>query len=358
MKVRSYNKEIRNITAQFTSMFNDIVIDRRDKDGNVQKTFKVACVYGGKRRALKRLEDRDGTIPLPLIIININRVARDSGRSFGVHDDLLQEDGTGSLAPSDRTPAPIDLTYEVEILAKYQDDLDMIIGNFVPYFLPNAYIVVPNPYSASKPLKLNVIWEGDFSIDLDSECAPDKDERMYAATSFTVKGWLFPGMADAHTEAEHKTIKRINFNQNLGNEEVIYYGAAKNPMLYGAGESTITRYIGLEQSFFDVPSAMPFATFRANVLSGYVDPASYDHIAISANLPGYWQDISGAISGSYNMLDVLSSDWNIYSNENDNLILFSGNYMNADMKDVSFDAWWEFHKETVSGDLSTYYTSG
>ena len=354
MRTRSYNREIRNYTAQFIDLFNDIVIDRRDKNGVVQKTITVPCNYGGRRRILKSLQNRDGNVELPLITVNMTNIKRDSSRSAGINDNLLLEDGTGTEDISDRTPAPVDISYEVDILTKFQEDLDQIISNFIPFFLPNVYVISPNPYNSASPLKINVIWDGNFNINLDEEVTKDTDERISATTSFTLKGWIFPGMGVASTTK--KSIKRINFNQNLGNETVSTYGLNRElAHKYGAGNVVSTKYIGLESSFFAVPSGTPFATYRAALLSGYVASGSYDHIALTAGLDGYWQDISGAISGSYDWDNILSSNWTVIANENGNLILFDGKYLSEDMKSLTFDDWWNFHKETLSGDLSTYY---
>lgn len=333
MKTRSYHKEIQLNTAQVLDLFNDITIDRRTMDNSIQQTFKVSCVYGSRRRILKSLENRGNNLKLPIICITIAGISRDSSRTFGVNDGLLTQDGSGNYNYKKNTPTPINIEYSLEILTKFQEDMDQIIGNFVPFFNPDVFVVVPNPQNDTLNLKSQVIWGGNFSVNYNDDISPNTPQRVEATTSFTLKTWLFAGL-DSDEYAPHK-IKRINFNPCIQWENGI----------------------GRLSNWYAVPNTMSFNTYKNNIICGYIHPDFYDELQISAGVSGYWMDLSGLVTG-LSLAPIGSSDITglmyLTTDEGGLLMLSPHCYLPCGMATLPSGAWLDYYASTISGDLSGY----
>lgn len=136
-----YNATVKRMVAVFGSLFNDIVIDRRDNDGNVDERFVVPIGYGPGAKWIARLNaETDNLKQTPAVILP--RI------SFEIDD--MSYDGTRRLTSGDvykfgadvnnffatHTAAPYDITFSVSILCKYSEDGSKIIEQILPYFKP------------------------------------------------------------------------------------------------------------------------------------------------------------------------------------------------------------------------------
>jgi hypothetical protein len=97
-------------------------------------------------------------------------------------------------------PVPVNLEVSMSILARYMQDVDQIISNFVPY--NNPYIIltwkVPDDYGAEydQEIRSEVLWSGNLSYSTPTDTTFSEKFRITVDTSFTIKGWLFPEQKD------------------------------------------------------------------------------------------------------------------------------------------------------------------
>lgn len=330
MNYRSYHKEIQKVTAQFLDLFDGIIIDRRTPANVVQKTFKVPCLYESRSRILKSIENRSNTLPLPIICSSIQSISRDSRRAFNIHDELALKNIAGdSFNYLKKTPIPIDIRYELSIIAKFQEDVEQIIGNFVPHFIADLYIVIPQPNSSADKLKCQVVWDGNFSTDYPVDIDKNTPSRVIYTTNFTVKAWMFAGLDNAEVLGHY--IKRINFNPCIQWESGI----------------------GRLSNWHAVPNTMSFTEYKNNVICGYIHRDYYDELQISGRLSGYWQDISGLCTGM--ILDQELTGNPCYLSVSGGLLIISNQgYVNRAVASIGllgYDSYW---KSTLTGELSGY----
>jgi len=196
MRNQSYYFEIKDIVTQFVAAFNDIIINRYNKDKDIVDKIQTRYVYSPKQRVLHDLVNKAQHITLPVVAVSISSINRDESRVFnkifGEYDALKSGQETKFL-PS---PIPINIGIDMSILARYQTDMDQIISNFIPYNNPYIIISWPVPTSLSptlKEIRSEVMWDGNLSINYPNELQPNQPARVAADTSFTVKGWIFPG---------------------------------------------------------------------------------------------------------------------------------------------------------------------
>jgi hypothetical protein len=216
MKQYTYHAEIMTMIEQFTSAFNDIIVKGYDKDKNAidNSIKKVRFIYAPKQRVYESLiTPGPGGISVPVVSISLGGITRDKTRVFNKNQGFQVPyhtiDNPDQLIKNIPQPVPINLTINMSIMTKYQEHMDQIISNFVPYCDP--YIIIswkcPGLKESSVPYEIRseVLWEGSIKTSYPQELQPNQPFRLTADTSFTIKGWLFK-----HSEETVKKIYYIN----------------------------------------------------------------------------------------------------------------------------------------------------
>jgi hypothetical protein len=192
MKNYTYNFEIRNMIVQFMAALDDIIISRYDKEREEQSRIKARVVYAPKQRVLADLLDKAQTIQLPVVSVYITGVNRDEGRVYNKIHGTMQNTGSGT-AKLLKQPSPIDIGVGVTILTRFQEDMDQILTNMVPYFDPYIIISWRAHHDPLYEIRSQVMWSGAASIQYPYDVAAAQSQRVQAELSFTIKGWLFKG---------------------------------------------------------------------------------------------------------------------------------------------------------------------
>ena len=191
---------------QFVSAFNSIIIDRYNKDRVAQEQIQANFVYAPKERVIHDLVNKNQHLKLPVVAVSMNNVTRDNDRVFnkipGFYISKAPSVSAGAVntnfLPS---PIPVNIGVTMDILTKFQTDMDQIISNFVPY--NNPYIViswkVPTSQNLADNLEIRseVLWDGNISLSYPTDISGTEPYRVSATTSFTIKGWLFKKNSDS-----------------------------------------------------------------------------------------------------------------------------------------------------------------
>jgi len=192
VKNYTYHFEIQSIVAQFMAALDDIIVKRYDKERTPSEEIKVRFLYSPKQRILQDLTDKAQNLQLPVVAVSLGSITRDSGR---VYNKLLGSDyrddrlfGKANHMPQ---PLPIDLTVNVDIIAKYTEDIDQITTNFVPYCDPYFVISWRIPEMNDYEIRSIVNWSGTMNITYPTDVGANTNWRVTGSTNFTIKGWLF-----------------------------------------------------------------------------------------------------------------------------------------------------------------------
>ena len=207
MKTQYYGFEIKDIMKQFVSAFNSIIIDRYNKDRVVQEKVQANFVYAPKERVLHDLVNKNQHFKLPIVAVSISSVSRDSERVFNkIPGFYISKSPSVSGGYIDTnympTPIPVNIGVNMNILTRFQTDMDQILSNFIPY--NNPYIIISWKVPSSQNLASNleirseVLWTGDISLEYPEEVSGTQPYRVAASTSFTIKGWLFKKNTDSN----------------------------------------------------------------------------------------------------------------------------------------------------------------
>ena len=194
-----YHEIIRKTIVSFGTLFNAISIRHDDKAGNTYSELKVPLAYGPSQKFLARLEQQADLnkpvgITLPRMSFEMNNVSYDSSRKSGVTQTFKASDGNNIKKVF--MPVPYNIGFELNILAKLNDDALQIIEQILPYFQPSFNLTVDLVKSIGEkrdiPIVLDSInfqddYEGDFST----------RRALIYTLGFTAKTYLFGPVAES-----------------------------------------------------------------------------------------------------------------------------------------------------------------
>ncbi len=199
MKNRAFHFEVKNLLTQFVAAFDDVVISRFDKDRNAKSNIDVRYVFAPKQRVMYDVINKAQNLTLPVVAINLESISRDESRVFNkVATSFLPDAQIENPKTSAKflMPVPVNLEVNMSILARYMQDVDQIVSNFVPY--NNPYIIlswkVPSDYGFEydQEIRSEVLWNGNLNYTTPTDTTYSDKFRVTVDTSFTIKGWLFP----------------------------------------------------------------------------------------------------------------------------------------------------------------------
>jgi hypothetical protein len=197
----SYHEIFRKTVVSFGTLFNNIELRRTDE------VMKVPLAYGPKQKFLARLDQTpDPTnkrvqITLPRISFEINGITYDAARKVSPTQKIkIAKDGNENKNVF--MPVPYNLSFELAIISKTQEDGLQILEQILPYFQPHYNLPVkllPDVNETKDvPVVLNSIdyeddYEGDFST----------RRAIIYTLQFTVKTYLYGPVTDS------KVIKKV-----------------------------------------------------------------------------------------------------------------------------------------------------
>lgn len=219
MKFVSYNRETKLAIASMLSIFNNITIVRytdmeqkRRTDTGKIKRYMVPTEYGNMNTIVKSKKSRGKNISLPMMSITREGESRDVDRVCDIHRGLTIARGNKVTTYNlqQNTPIPINIPFTLHIRAEYEEDLNQIIANFLPFFNPCVWIAMRNPMRPIELIRNQVLWDGTVNTNFNPEHGPEEKEYYEADVNFTFKTWHWFGEYDDR-QLSSGIIKNIYF---------------------------------------------------------------------------------------------------------------------------------------------------
>lgn len=195
METFSYNREIKIATAHVMDVLNNFKIYRLDNEGNVRNSFTIPAKYAHRSRILKSIENRNKTIKLPILAISISGIARNNERMHSLNTGMQFQPENKEHNISFNTAIPFSITYDFELVAKYQDEIDQVMSTMSVSFRPHIYVVWPHPYGKGN-IKSKIEWDGNFNVEYPEDTDFSSNEKITASASLIYHTWLFPGIGE------------------------------------------------------------------------------------------------------------------------------------------------------------------
>ncbi len=227
-----YNQAVRKTVVAFGTLFNNIEL-KKTVDGQVIETEKVPLAYGPKQKFLYRLQGNptDGrkvAITLPRIYFEMTGIDYDAARKTPAtqkYKTVINDNG--NEVRTQYVPVPYNISFEVGILCKSQDDGLQILEQILPFFQPSFSMSLKFIPDMDEVRDVAVVLN---SVDFDDDWEDDFSTRRSITYSmqFTAKSYIYGPYTKADVIRKSRIIETIgDTNVNKRHVELSYTPKAK-----------------------------------------------------------------------------------------------------------------------------------
>ena len=208
-----YNQAVRKTVISFGTLFNNIEL-KKTVDGQVLEVEKVPLAYGPKQKFLYRLQGNptDGkkvAITLPRIYFEMTGIDYDAARKTPAtqkYRTVVNDEG--NEVKTQYVPVPYNISFEVGILAKSQDDGLQILEQILPFFQPSFSMSLKFIPDMDEVRDVAVVLN---SVDFDDDWEDDFSTRRSITYSmqFTCKSYIYGPYSKADVIRKSRIIETI-----------------------------------------------------------------------------------------------------------------------------------------------------
>lgn len=192
-----YLEIFRKIVIGFGTLFNSIELRKTDTQGNVTSSVKVPIAYGPRQKFLARLNEAPKDlnnpvqITLPRMAFEFNGLTYDQERKVTTTEYFTVPDPNNPKgAIKTYMPVPYNMSFQLNIMTKINEDALQIIEQILPYFQP--------AYTITIDLLKEIGEKRDIPFQIDGITMQDDYEGNYETRraliytiNFTAKMYLF-----------------------------------------------------------------------------------------------------------------------------------------------------------------------
>ena len=232
-----YNEAVRKTVIGFGTLFNNIEL-KKVVNGQVLEVEKVPLAYGPKQKFLYRLQGNpvDGkkvAITLPRIYFEMTGIDYDPGRkttALTKYKTIIPDDGSEENAKQVKTqymPVPYNISFEVGIIAKSQDDGLQIMEQILPFFQPSFSMSIKFIPDMDEVKDVAIVLN---NVNLEDDWEDDFTTRRSITYSmgFTAKSYIYGPYSKADVIRKSRIIETIgDKNVNKRHVERTYTPKAK-----------------------------------------------------------------------------------------------------------------------------------
>ena len=234
MNQYTYDFEVQTMSTMLINAFSDIIINRFDVNKNIRNKIKTRVVYAPKDRILNDLLNKDQNLQLPVMSVNIGGIARDENRVFNKILGTHFTPQNASYSTHERGVLPVDITYNVSIMTRYQQDMDQILSHLLPYINPYFVVSWRTPSRPDHEIRSKVMWSGSVNIQYPNDLNATQVARVVADLSFTFQGWIF--------QQSEQTENIYTFNTTLINAGNLSLDRIENMSAYQLSSLNVGEY--------------------------------------------------------------------------------------------------------------------
>lgn len=217
-----YHETIRRYVIVFGTMFNDMVVWRKNAAGAIVKRIKVPIAYGPRAKFLSRIQQdpnltKPDAISLPRMSFQITGYTYDPTRKLQTVGQLRAPVANNDVVNAAvYNPVPWNIDFDLSIYVLNAEDGTMLIEQILPYFTPewtNTMKLVDDlDIRMDVPVVLNTINTEDTYED-----AYENRRTIIHTLNFTMKGYLFGPVKnkDIINTANTRTFVIDGFSDNL-----------------------------------------------------------------------------------------------------------------------------------------------
>jgi len=212
-----YHEILRKTIIGFGTLFNGMKIKHVNDSDQTVSVIEVPLAYGPTQKFLARLEQAPNSnkpvqMSLPRMSFEFTGLTYDPSRKVTTTQTFLS--GLSSDEKQIRRvymPVPYNMTFELSIMTKLNDDMLQIIEQVLPYFQPQYTLTVDLVEQIGEKRDIPVIFEG-ISMQDDYEGNFDTRRALIYTLRFTAKTYLFGPITDVSKDV----IKKVSIGYIAG----------------------------------------------------------------------------------------------------------------------------------------------
>ena len=227
-----YNQAVRKTVISFGTLFNNIEL-KKIVDGQVMEVEKVPLAYGPKQKFLYRLQGNptDGrkvAITMPRMYFEMTGIDYDASRKTPAtqkYKTVINDEG--NEVRTQYVPVPYNISFEVGILAKSQDDGLQILEQILPFFQPSFSMSLKFIPDMDEVRDVAVVLN---NVDFEDDWEDDFTTRRSITYSmqFTCKSYIYGPYTKADVIRKSRIIETIgDTNVSKRHVELSYTPKAK-----------------------------------------------------------------------------------------------------------------------------------
>lgn len=196
-----YHEILRRTIVSFGSLFNNITIKHTNNSSDVVSSMKVPLAYGPIQKFLARLEQAPNLnqpvqMSLPRMSFEFTGLTYDTSRKVTSTQTFLSTITADKTKPrKSYMPVPYNMSFELSIMTKLNDDMLQIVEQIMPYFQPAYTMSVDLVETIGEKRDIPVVLEG-ISMQDDYEGDYSTRRALIYTLRFTAKTYLFGPVAD------------------------------------------------------------------------------------------------------------------------------------------------------------------
>lgn len=192
-----YFEILRKIVIGFGTLFNGIELRKTDNQGNITSTIKVPLAYGPKQKFLARINEAPNNlnnptqITLPRMSFEFNGLTYDQDRKLTTTEYFTVKDKDNPKGVVKTfVPVPYNMSFELNIMTKINDDALQIIEQILPFFQPAYTLTIDLLQEIGEKRDIPFQIEG-ITMQDDYEGNFETRRALIYSIKFTAKMYLF-----------------------------------------------------------------------------------------------------------------------------------------------------------------------
>ncbi len=223
-----YHEILRRTIVSFGTLFNNINIKHTNDSDNTVSVMKVPLAYSPTQKFLARLEqvqdlNKPVQMSLPRMSFEFLGLTYDTSRKVTTTQTFLSGLSTDKTQPRKTyMPVPYNMSFELSIYTKLNDDMLQIVEQILPYFQPAYTLSVDLIDTIGEKRDIPIVFEG---IEMRDEYEGDFSQRraLIYTLRFVAKTYLFGPVSDVSKDIIKKASIGFSAGDSRGSTRDLTY---------------------------------------------------------------------------------------------------------------------------------------
>ena len=195
-----YNEIFRSVIIGFGSLFNDIEVRHKNDQDQTWSEIKVPLAYGPTQKFLARMQqeadlNKPIQMTLPRMSFEFTNLSYDPSRKSTKNQSFTIATPDGQQVKRIYSPVPYNMTFNLSVYSKLNDDMLQITEQILPYFQPSYNLSIKFLGNLNEIRDIPIVLE-NITMEDDYEGTFETRRALVYTFTFTAKTYLFGPVTD------------------------------------------------------------------------------------------------------------------------------------------------------------------